>query len=207
MSFDRAAPLQVPVAVRQSEGDAMGVPDERMARDMDLRKSMLMGIDECHIALKESYCDLNDKQFRQFPVKKRNNIVSIVMHCLQQHDDFNGNLQYRRGMKAKYEWHFLKHEERFKLWGVPEEKLPKPGDKFPTVAEVMMNHEEVHRNIIKNISELTEEDFTSSGVGPWPRLCDIFFRAIYHTNSHVRQIWLLRGIMKVTGKWPEQHYA
>ena len=185
----------------------MAIPESRMARNMDLKKSMLMGIDESLIALKESYCDLNDEEFRRFPLASHNNIVTIVMHCLQQHDDFNGNLQHKRGIKAKHEWHFLKHEERFGLWGLPEEKLPKPGDEFPSVAEVIRHHDAIHTNIIKNISELSEEDFTSSGVGPWPRLCDMFFRAVYHANSHIRQIWLLKGILKIDGSWPTQHYA
>jgi hypothetical protein len=185
----------------------MPIPEDRLARNMDLKKSMLMGIDECHIALRESYADLSDEAFRRFPLEHHNNIATIVMHCLQQHDDFNGNLQHKRGLKARHEWHFLKHEERFGLWGLPEEKLPKPGDQFPSLAEAIRQHEEIHANIIRNISALSEEDFTSSGVGPWPRLCDIFFRAIYHTNSHIRQIWFLRGVMGIESAWPTQHYA
>ena len=82
----------------------MGIPSDRLARDMDLKKSMLMGIDECLIALKEAYSDLSDEEFRRFPLQNRNNIVTIVMHCLQQHDDFNRNLQYKRGIKGKCEW-------------------------------------------------------------------------------------------------------
>jgi hypothetical protein len=185
----------------------MPIPEERLARNMELKKSMLMGLDECHIALRESYAELDDDAFRRFPVKHHNNIVTIVMHCLQQHDDFNGNLQHRRGIQANYEWHFLKHEERFGLWGLSEEKLPKEGDEFPSVAEVVQRHDEVHTSIIENITVLSEEDFTSSGVGPWPRLCDMFFRAIYHTNAHIRQIWYLRGIMNIEDGWPKQHYA
>jgi len=185
----------------------MPIPQERQARNMDLVKSMRMGIDECHIALKEAYGDLTDEEFWRYALPDRHNIATVVMHVLQQHDEFNGNLQYRRGVKARHEWHFLRHEERFHLWGVAKEKLPKPGDAFPTVAEVARAHDEIHEALIRNMSEMSEEDFTASGVGKWPRLCDMFFRATYHANAHVRQIWFLRGVMGIQRRWPEQHYA
>lgn len=185
----------------------MSIPKERLARDMDLRKSMRMGLDECHIALKESYSDLDDETFRTFPLEEHNNIAAIVMHLLQQHDDFNGNLQYRLGRKARHEWHFLEHEERFGLWGLPKEKLPKPGQTFPSVASTLETHNELHESLIKNIEEISEEEFVSGPVGQWPRLCDMFFRAIYHGNAHIRQIWFLRGTMGKTEGWPAQHYA
>ena len=63
----------------------MAIPENRMARNMDLKKSMLMGLDECLIALRESYFDLNDDAFRRFPVENHSNIATIVMHCLPAH--------------------------------------------------------------------------------------------------------------------------
>ncbi len=186
----------------------MSIAEDRQARDMDLKKSMLMGLDECHLALRESYVNLTDGQFWRCPLSDHNNIVTIVMHCLQQHDDFNGNLQVKRNVKGKYkEWHFLKHEERFNLWQLPAEQLPKSTDTFPTVEQVRLHHEEIHGHLVENINELPEDDFISNSVGPWPRLCDIFFRATYHTNAHIRQIWLLQGLMDITTTWPKQYYA
>ena len=35
-----------------------------------------------------SNMDLSDEEFRRFPVEERNNIATVVMHILQQHDDF-----------------------------------------------------------------------------------------------------------------------
>ena len=186
----------------------MPIPQHRMARGMDLKKSMLMGLDECHIALKEAYSDLSDEAFWRHAVPGRHNIATIVMHVLQQHDDFNGNLQHRLEKKAPIKaWHYMEHEVRFELWGLPADKLPKPGDTFPSVREVLRIHEAIHRAVVENIQEMSETDFVSSGVGQWPRLCDIFFRATYHTNAHIRQIWLIRGVMGLTDRWPEQHYA
>ena len=185
----------------------MGIRNERRARDMDLKKAMLMGLDECHIALRESYSDLSDDEFRRFPLPGHMNIATLVMHVIQQHDDFNGILQHKSGRKVQFEWHHLEHEERWVLWGLSEEKLPKPGDKFPTVAEVAALHDEVHKDLIENIRALSQEDFTSEGVGPWPRVCDPFFRAIFHANAHIRQIWFLRGVAGIKTTWPVQHYA
>ena len=66
----------------------MSIPEHRRASNMDLKKSMLMGLDECHIALNKAYSNLSDEEFRRFPVEERNNIATVVMHILQQHDDF-----------------------------------------------------------------------------------------------------------------------
>ncbi len=37
---------------------------------------------------------------------------------------------------------------------------------------------------------------------------DFYVRTICHTNSHVRQIWLLRGALGLaSGAWPQQHWS
>jgi len=47
-------------------------------------------------------------------------------------------MQYKRGIHGSVrEWHYLPCEERFMLYGLPEEKLPKLGQHFPTVAEAL----------------------------------------------------------------------
>ncbi len=186
----------------------MSIPENRLARNMDLKKAMMMGLDEAHVALKEAYHDLTDEQFRAFSFEGRSNIATYVIHVLQQLDDFNGNLQYRRGIKGPVrDWHFFDWEERFNLWGLPDEKMPKPGDRFPTVKEVQAIHEQLYEAIMGNMDAMSEEEFMSCGVGPFPRLCDMYFRHIFHTNSHVRQIWFLRGLMGISTRFPEQHFA
>ncbi len=185
----------------------MPIPKSRQALDTDLKKSLSMGLDECHIALRESYADLVDEHFWQHGLEGRHNVVTVVMHCLQQHDEFNGHLQRTRAVPARHEWQFMEHEERFKLWGIPPETLPKPGDTFPRVEEVLRSHDELHGHMIENIGALTEDELVANGVGQWPRLCDMFFRGTYHVNAHIRQIWLLRGAMGVLGAFPQQHYA
>jgi len=186
----------------------MAISEDCCARDMDLKKSMRFGLDECLVALRESYADLPDDAFHRFALEGHMNVATLVVHCLQQHDDFNGSLQYKRGIPGKLrEWHFLEPEERFGLWGLPQDKLPKPGQAFPSVPDVLAVHDEVHRHLLDNVDALSEDDFVTTPAGRWPRLCDKFFRAIYHTNAHVRQIWFLRGRMGVDTGWPVQHYA
>lgn len=178
------------------------------AKGVTLHKSMLMGMDECLIALGESLEGLSDDQFTRFAVADHMNIATIARHCLQQVDHFNGELQRLRGIPGPMrQWHFAMPEERFALWGLPKEKLPKLGDAFPSAAEVRELCRTLHEAVIRNMQAMPEEQFTSRGVEPhWPRLSDIFFRCTYHLNSHIRQIWLLRGRMSADG-WPVQHYA
>ena len=102
----------------------------RKARNTDLKAAMRMDVDEVLLALREAYGDLDDDSFWRFPISGRVNICSIVMHCLQQMDDFNGNLQFRRNLPVKNHWRFTVPEERFEFWGVGREKLPKAGDTF-----------------------------------------------------------------------------
>ncbi|MHB9026535.1 MAG: DinB family protein [Armatimonadota bacterium] len=185
----------------------MTIPDHQRAHDTDLMKSMRMGVDECLLALRESYADLSDEEFRCFPLPDRHNIVTLVMHCLQQLDEYNGNLQFRRGDRLDYDdWHFTPREERFHLADVPSKRLPKPGDDFPSVTQVLALHDKIRAAMLYNMAMIPEEEFLTP-LHLWPRLCDIFFRATYHTNAHVRQIWLLRGLMGHSTTWPEQHYA
>ena len=79
---------------------------------------------------------------------------------------------------------------------------------FPTVAEALRYQAALHEAMIANLQAMDEADLVSKGpAGRWPRLCDIFFRAIWHAGAHIRQIWFLRGVMGVRTGWPVQHYA
>lgn len=185
----------------------MTIPDHHCAKDTDLKRAMFMDVDEAFIALREAVSDLTNEQFWAYPVPGRHNSVTLVMHCLQQADEFNGYLQRHRGIKVRHEWQFMKHEIRFHLWDVPKDLLPKPGDDFPSVKTVLLHNDEIHQAIMANMNVLTEKDFVDMPVGQWPRLCDPFFRMSYHFNAHTRQIWLLRGHLGLISSWPQQHYA
>jgi len=51
----------------------MSIPEERTARGMNLIKAMRYGLDECLIALGESYSDLADEDFWRCPESGRHN--------------------------------------------------------------------------------------------------------------------------------------
>jgi len=185
----------------------MPIAQDRLARGMTMHKAMRMGFDEALVALREAIADLTDEQFQRYHVPGRHNMATIVMHCLQQVDDFNGNLQLKRGIPGPVrEWHYLPSEERFGLWGLPEEKLPRSGQPFPTVAKALDMLDTMHRVVLENMDAISEEEFINTPVGPWPRLCDIFFRSTYHIYAHIRQLWLIRGHLGLA-KWPAQHFA
>ena len=181
----------------------------KQAWDTGLKESVLMGLDEMLTAFKEAIYDLSNEAFWAYPIDGRHNIVTLTLHCLQQIDDFNGMLMHRLGKKAEHGYHFLQHEQRFGLWGVPEEKLPKPGDDFPTVKAVCEVLDKIANSLLENVGQLDEVDLIAPAPHRWPRVCDPFFRAIYHVAAHIRQIWLLRGALGLTDgtAWPRQHWA
>ena len=184
----------------------MPIDDAHMARAMDLQKAVRMSLDESHLALAEAYFDLTDEQFHAYPIEGRHNICTIVVHLLQQQDEFNAVLQQQRGIEVAEGWQHFVHQERFGLWGLPPEKLPKPGDEFPSVAQVRERHEALRDSLLANLDTLTTEDL----MGPdqhWPHLADRFFRALWHAQCHLRQIWLWRGMMGLGEPIPVQFYA
>ncbi|MBI2298913.1 MAG: DinB family protein [Armatimonadetes bacterium] len=163
-----------------------------------------MSLDECHIALREAYADLTDEQFHAYPIAGRHNIATVVMHVLQQHDEFCGTLHEHlcRPVTA-----FVTHERRFRLWGLPVEELPRAGQPFPAVAEVLAGHDALHAALVEGLGAAGEDLLVNTEFERWPRLVDIYFRALWHGQAHVRQIWLLRGVMGLAAKFAEQHYA
>ena len=177
------------------------------ANDMTVQKSMTYGLDECLTAMHEAVSDLETEELHAFPDRYDLNIVVHTMHCLQQIDDFNGNLQEILGRKLRFGWHHIKHEDRYNLWGVPREKWPKSGDVFPEADEVRRILETLQVDMMQNIDDIDDSEFVNRPIGRWPHLCDIFFRATYHLNSHIREIWMIRGVLGITKRWPRQHYA
>lgn len=178
-----------------------------LANDMTVQKSMRYGLDECLTAMHEAVSDLTSEEFHSFPKGYDLNIVVHTMHCLQQVDDFNGNLQEILNRVLPYGWRHMEPESRYNLWGISREEWPKPGDTFPSVGEAVTFLDILHADLMKNIEDIDEDAFINRPAGKWPRMCDMFFRAIYHLNSHIREIWMIRGILGVTKRWPVQHYA
>ena len=182
---------------------AIGRHECRKASRTDLRAAIAIGLDECMTALEESFYDLTDEQVWAFPVPERNNIAWIVMHCLDNLDEYAvGALSGKRILTPEWRWD---------LWESGPEERPQPGDEFPAVGEML--------ELLRQIREAAEaaiagadvayltRDFSDNPGKPWRS--DFAMRTICHTEAHVRQIWLLRGALGLVDgqSWPRQHWA
>ncbi len=59
-----------------------------VARNTDFRQAIAIGLDEALTALEESFYDLDDRQMRAFAIRKHNCIAWIVVHTLQNLDEY-----------------------------------------------------------------------------------------------------------------------
>jgi hypothetical protein len=172
------------------------------ARDTRLKEAIFISLDEALTALEESFYDLTDEQVWSFPAAGKNNIAWIVMHCLDNLDEYlNGAQTGERLFPTEWRWD---------LWQCKPEERPKPGDPFPTAQEMLERLRKIRDAGMATLEHMDESAMTDRlGSHPHKTLrSDWYMRTLYHTNSHVRQIWLLRGALGlVNGPWPEQHWA
>jgi hypothetical protein len=176
----------------------------KQARNTGLKEALAIGLDEALTALEEAIHDLNDEQIRAFPVPKRNSIAWIVMHSLQNLDQYANVFQ--SGKRASM------HQQRWSLWECKPEERPKPGDTFPSRKELLETLDAVRKAAEQGLAAASDSDLRSARCAEdwWQRTsADAYMRTICHTMAHVRQIWLLRGALGLTdGKsWPLQHWA
>ncbi|MFP4052744.1 MAG: hypothetical protein ACLFV7_02650, partial [Phycisphaerae bacterium] len=82
--------------------------DCRTAEPADEVGAVRVAMDEVLTALEESFHDLSDEQFWGFPLPDRHNIVSLVMHCLMNLNEYGVVAQGGRGV--------LEYEDRFEIW-------------------------------------------------------------------------------------------
>ena len=86
---------------------------------------------------------------------------------------------------------------------------------LPGVAETIERLRGLRDAIMPGIESAREEDLRrartdSQWYRDWNRTsADAYMRTIMHTMAHVRQIWMLRGVMGLTDEqgWPLQHWA
>lgn len=173
------------------------------ARQTRLKEALAIGLDEVLTALEESLAGLTDEQAGAFPLSGRNNIAWIAMHCLNCLDDLAVAAQTGRGRERA-------SDHRWVLWQCPPDQRPKPGDSFPPVSDMLSYLRAIRDAALPALEGLDEASLTRSEPG-WPGRythADLLMRATMHTTAHVRQIWLLRGVLGVRpgGAWPRQHW-
>ncbi|HUS44828.1 MAG TPA: DinB family protein [Phycisphaerae bacterium] len=165
---------------------------------MHTKKTVIAaGTKETLTALEESFSDLTDDRLHAFPIAGRNNIAWIVMHCLVNLDVYCN--VYQGGKQVLEEW-----ESR---WQYGCER-PKLGDPFPTGEQLRNLFVSVRAETLALLGAATDQDLERkrSGRAEEPS-GDCYLRMIGHTNTHIRQIWLLRGALGLTHAmaWPQQH--
>jgi hypothetical protein len=180
----------------------------KAAKVGSLKDSLAVGLDEALTALEESFYDLTDEQVRARPCRARHCITTIVMH-VQQNADFHA-CRLQTGKLA------LDHDKQFDIWREPPPARPGQQEKMPTVAEML----ERHRLLVAATKAGLEAASDADLLGPrqaagteWVdkhgrNAAEAYARVTWHIMAHVRQIWLIRGVMGLTDKdgWPEQHY-
>jgi hypothetical protein len=172
------------------------------ASNADLKQGLFIGLDESFTSLEECIHDLSNAQVWAFPIPDENNIAWIVMHCLDNLDDCANNRPTGQRVMT-YEW-------RWDLWDCKPEERPKPGDPFPARDEILDLLHRIRSEAYATLEKLDQPALTRQFI-PHPTkhcLADFYLRTIYHTQTHIRQIWLLRGALGLAnGQWPEQHWA
>jgi len=181
---------------------AIGKHEPKIAGNTHLTEAIGIGLDDVLISLEESFYDLTDEHFQGFPIAGENNVAWIVMHCLDNLDDC--------AIGAQTGGRLLPEEPRWKLWSAPHKERPKPGDPFPTVQEMLGVLVRLRESAVEALDRTDELALVAKSMPHplKPTRSDFYMRTIYHTESHVRQIWLLRGALGLgDGLWPSQHWA
>ena len=173
----------------------------KKARDTDLARAVAIGLDEALTALEESFHDLADEHLWDFPIEGRNNIAWIVMHCLMNLDIYAVLFQTGQGIADHWDkrWHY-------------NAAKPEPSQTFPPQKEMLEKLRALRTIVERDLAEVSEAKLMGKRHAQdwWPgTAADAYMRTIFHRMAHIRQIWLLRGALKLTdGKsWPRQHWA
>ena len=185
----------------------LGKEEPKTARNTDFKKAIAIGLDECMTALEESFYDLPDPHVWAYPLEGRHNITTIVMHALGNLDEYGLRCQGGKGV--------VEHEERFDMWAhSPQELRPMQAD-LPGVAEMAEKLHGLREAVFAVLDTTCEDDLLKARPGvQWfaergRTRADAYMRTIMHANCHIRQIWMLRGVMGLTDTdgWPVQHWA
>ncbi|MFB3893107.1 MAG: DinB family protein [Phycisphaerae bacterium] len=180
----------------------------RKAKVASFKDAIAVALDEALTSLEESFYDLTDQQAVSYPLEGRHNIVTMVMHCLHNLDMYACMCQ--AGTLA------LRHDDKFDMWQHSPKEAQETGGLVPTVHQMQVRLAAIGKAATEILSTTTDAQLLdpTSAAPDWYRQhnrsrADTYLRTIFHTMAHVRQIWMLRGVMGLTDRdgWPEQHWA
>jgi hypothetical protein len=185
----------------------IGQHEPEQPAHVDLPKALAAMLGEALTALEESFHDLTDEQFWARPFADRHTIGTMVLHLMETLDTYACRFQTGK--------HSIPHDKRFDIWELEGGERPEDASALPSVKEVLRRLSTLRGVAEEAIAYAREEDLRGT------RRCedwwidrgrtagDAYLRAIGHAMAHVRQIWLTRGAIGLTGKdgWPNQHLA
>ncbi|GAH75629.1 unnamed protein product, partial [marine sediment metagenome] len=173
----------------------IGKFEPKAAKVGSLKDSLAVGLDEALTALEESFYNLTDEQAWARPCRARHCITTIIMHVHHNTDINACQLQTGKLM--------LEHYERFNIWFEPDPDHHTRQDDLPTVETMLERHRALVAAAKAGLEAASEEDLLGPRMSAGTDWCDrhgrnsaeAYARVIWHTMAHVRQIWLLRGVM------------
>jgi hypothetical protein len=187
---------------------AIGKFDPQESRPEGLKDSVRIVLDEALMALLESFHDLTDEQAWARPLPGRHNIVTLILHM--QH-----NIDMHACFLQTGKW-VLQHDPRFDVWQRRDPGDPERQHDLPAVQTLLERQQALQSAVLAGLDQASEADlFTprAAEAKHWWRNAkrnslSAYLRVVCHTNAHVRQVWLLRGVMGATDahRWPQQHY-
>ncbi len=166
---------------------------------MTRKEILVFQLRECRNEIANALDGLTAEQFAEQALPGRNHVGWIVCHCMNNFDFFLHQRQTGESMLggARY--------EPFAAHG----RTP-PGDDNPApdFTDLTRAADEVFRACIEVIAGLLDDAF---GEKPpywhhetFESTAGTCVRVINHSNAHLRQIWLLRGVMDAPDPWPVQ---
>ena len=185
----------------------LGKEEPKKAENRCWKDAIRIALDEALTALEESFYDLTDEQVGAYPLPDRHNIATIAMHVLANLDEYAVVTQAGQRL--------LPYEERFDMWRhSPAEPRPLQTN-FPSVREMVDHLHRIRDAAFAALDAATEDDLRGPRAAvEWCRQHDrtsgdAYLRTICHAHAHVRQIWMLRGVLGLSDRdgWPVQHWA
>ena len=186
----------------------MGRFEPAQSQHVDLKQVLRIGLDEAMTAIEECLMGLTDQQFWAFPIENRHNIVTLVEHLLDAIDLFACEVQADKKV--------LEHDHtRFDIARRSPAEVRPFMVNLPSVKDVLARLGMLRKAVMRIFDDLESKQLFEQPVGCWffeefdKTRADAYMRCITHAHPHIRQMWLLRGLLGLTdqARWPQQHWA
>ena len=162
---------------------------------MILKKYILHQLREMQREMTVALRGLSPEQLHARPPGQKNHIAWIVQHCC-----INVDALLHRSTTGRFA---ISHTDRFLDWPTSP---PGDGEQFPDANALLDRWTHVTEGGIAAIASLDEAQLLEPGqvFGEEP-IVQSCLRVINHQNAHLRQIWMVLGGLRLSGKrWPTQ---